>query len=298
MSTMAAPSLAVISASAGGAPGTLLTSSPDQAQATLAAWGSCQIHLVADRVTSLHTGSTHKVYRGWRFAVAMRQGQPQPGAILFTVPVDPALPAKGQTRYALVQLANQGAIDVGEAAAFSWSATSIGTTDPFAAALEQVRRELDAAGWRQDAMIPTRYGKTDPTPHPREEPETALSDTAGTVALSGAAAAPTHGWVGAPLTGHAAAPRDDGARCVGDGWGHVERTGSKRAPPRQLDTHCCGGLMERSRPMESWSLVALVNLVLLVLLGVLRWHAQTTHHPHHAPEERSTAHRLSAGAVR
>ena len=83
--------------------------------------GLVQIHLVADRVTSLHTGSTHKVYRGWRFAVAMRQGQPQPGAILFAVPVDSALPAKGQTRYAMVQLANQGAIDVGEAAAFSWS---------------------------------------------------------------------------------------------------------------------------------------------------------------------------------
>jgi hypothetical protein len=43
------------------------------------AWGSCQIRLVADRVASHRTGSTHKVYRGWRFAVAMDQGHPDSG---------------------------------------------------------------------------------------------------------------------------------------------------------------------------------------------------------------------------
>ena len=186
MSTIVVSHLAVISASAASPPET----PPGHAQATHVAWGSCQIHLVADRVTSLRAGSTHKVYRGWRFAVAMRQGQPQPGTILFTVPVDPALQAKGQTRYALLQLANQGAIDVGEAAAFSWSVASTGTTDPFAVALAQARQELDAAGWRQDVATPTRYAKTDPTTRPREEPATATSDSADNVALSGAATAP------------------------------------------------------------------------------------------------------------
>jgi hypothetical protein len=190
MNTIDAPGLAVSSAFARGAFETLLKSLPEHAQATLAAWGSCQIHLMADRVTSLRAGSTHKVYRGWRFAVAMRQGHPQPGTILFTVPVDHALPTRDQTRYAMVQLANQGAIDVGESAEFSWSVTALGTTDPFAVALEQVRRELDATGWRQNAMTPTRYAKTDPTTHPGEEPETATSDTAGSVAQSGAATAP------------------------------------------------------------------------------------------------------------
>jgi hypothetical protein len=29
----------------------------------------CQIDLLADRIASLDTGSTHKVYRDWRFAV-------------------------------------------------------------------------------------------------------------------------------------------------------------------------------------------------------------------------------------
>ena len=47
--------------------------------------------------------------------------------------------------------------------------------------------------------------------------------------------------------------------------------------------------------MEYWYLVAPINLV---LLGVLRWHLQTTHRPHHSPEARSTANRLLAGAVR
>jgi hypothetical protein len=96
------------------------------------AWGACQIRLVADRIASLRTGSTHKVYRDWRFAVVMDHGCPDPGTTLFTVPIDPAQLAASRSRYALVQLANQGEITVGDAAAFSWSTMSIGTADPFA----------------------------------------------------------------------------------------------------------------------------------------------------------------------
>jgi hypothetical protein len=127
------------------------------------AWGGCQIRLLADRATSLRAGSTHKVYRGWRFAVAMDQGHPEPGTTLFTVPIDPAQLAASRSRYALVQLPDQGLIAVGEAAAFSWSTTSIGTADPFAAGLEEARRHLETDGWTQDAMVPGSYAKPDPT---------------------------------------------------------------------------------------------------------------------------------------
>ena len=129
------------------------------------AWGSCQIRLVADRIPSRRTGSTHKVYRGWRIAVAMDHGHPSPGTTLFTIPIDPAQLAASQSRYALVQLANQGTITSGGAAAFSWTTTSIGTADPFGAGLEEASRHLEADGWTRDATITTCYAKTDPTRH-------------------------------------------------------------------------------------------------------------------------------------
>ena len=57
---------------------------PDRAAATQAAWGSSEIRLLADRVASLRSGSTHKVYRGWRFVIVMQDGHPRPGTTLFT----------------------------------------------------------------------------------------------------------------------------------------------------------------------------------------------------------------------
>jgi hypothetical protein len=127
------------------------------------AWGTCQIRLVADRIASLRAGSTHKVYRDWRFAVVMDGGCPDPGTTLFTVPIDPAQLAASRSRYALVQFANQGEITVGEPAAFSWSTTSIGTANPFAEGLEQARRQLETGGWTQDAKVSMDYAKPDPT---------------------------------------------------------------------------------------------------------------------------------------
>jgi hypothetical protein len=127
------------------------------------AWGASQIRLVADRVASRRTGSTHKVYRGWRFAVVTDDGHPGADRTLFTVPIDPAQLAASQARYALVQLPHQGLIAVGEASAFSWSTTSIGATDPFATALQEAHRQLERDGWRQDAKLATRYVKPDPT---------------------------------------------------------------------------------------------------------------------------------------
>jgi hypothetical protein len=129
------------------------------------AWGVCQIRLLADRVANRRSGSTHKFYRGWRFAVAMDQGYPDPGTTLFTVPIDPAQLVASQARYALVQLPHQGLIAVGEAAAFSWSATSIGAADPFAVGLEEARHRLETNGWTQDAMVPACFAKTDPALH-------------------------------------------------------------------------------------------------------------------------------------
>jgi hypothetical protein len=117
------------------------------------------------RVSPLtRTGSTHNVYRGWRFEVAMDQGHPDPGTTLFTIPIDPAQLAASRSRHALVQLANQGVIAVGASAAFSWSTTATGTADPFAVGLEEVRRRLETDGWTQDATVPACYAKPDPTP--------------------------------------------------------------------------------------------------------------------------------------
>jgi hypothetical protein len=126
------------------------------------AWGACQIRLVADRVAGIRAGSTHKVYRGWRFAVAMDRGCPDPGTTLFTVPIDPAQLAASRSRYALVQLANQGVITVGDAAAFAWSTTTMGTADPFAVGLEEARRHLETDGWTQDGTVLGHYTKPDP----------------------------------------------------------------------------------------------------------------------------------------
>lgn len=129
-----------------------------------AAWGACQVCLVADRVASLRTGSTHKVYRGWRIEVGMHHGRPGPGMTLFTIPIDPTELTASRTKYALVQWGNQGDILVGQASAFSWSTTSIGTADPFATALDEARRDLGAAGWSEDGAVPMCYVKSDPAP--------------------------------------------------------------------------------------------------------------------------------------
>jgi hypothetical protein len=115
-------------------------------------------------VASLRAGSTHKAYRGWRIEVGMHHGRPGPAVILFTIPIDPTQLMASQTRYALVQWANQGDIAVGRSSAFSWSATSIGTADPFATALDEARRVLGAAGWSEDRAVPMCYVKSDPAP--------------------------------------------------------------------------------------------------------------------------------------
>ena len=109
-----------------------------------AAWGACQICLVADRVASLRTGSTHKAYRGWRIEVGMHHGHPGPGMTLFTIPIDPGQLSASQTRYALVQWGNQGDIAVGQSSAFSWSTTAIGTADPSEEISQREDRRLGA----------------------------------------------------------------------------------------------------------------------------------------------------------
>ena len=138
------------------------------------AWGACEIRLVADRVASLRSGSTHKVYRDWRFAVIVAHGHPTPGTTLCTIPIDPAQLASRQTHYALLPRDPQGARGAAGAAAFSWSSAASGAADPFAAALEQVHQVLRAADWVQDAMVPTCFTKPDPTMHIREEAARAL----------------------------------------------------------------------------------------------------------------------------
>jgi hypothetical protein len=127
------------------------------------AWGSCEIRLVADRVASLRSGSTHKVYRDWRFAVIMTHGHPASGTTLCTIPIDPAPLVARQTHYALLPRDPQGARGAAGAAAFSWSSAASGAADPVAAALEQAHQVVRAAGWVQDATVPTCFTKPDPT---------------------------------------------------------------------------------------------------------------------------------------
>jgi hypothetical protein len=145
-----------------GLPKPRIAPSPEPVAADPDAWGACQVRLVADRVASLRTGSTHKVYRGWRFAVTMRGGQPRPGTTLFSVSLDPAALAASRSRYALVRLAHEGAHEAGGPMAFSWSTSSIVAADPFAAALAAAHRRLAVAGWTPDVVDPTRYTKPDP----------------------------------------------------------------------------------------------------------------------------------------
>lgn len=57
--------------------------------------------------------------------------------------------------------------------------SSLGTADPFAVALEQTSRRLDAAGWRRDATVPARYAKIDPgTRGPDHRPVARISPPA------------------------------------------------------------------------------------------------------------------------
>lgn len=160
-----------------------------------AAWGACQICLVADRVASLRTGSTHKVYRGWRIEVGMHHGRPGPGMTLFTIPIDPTELTASRTKYALVQWGNQGDILVGQASAFSWSTTSIGTADPFATALDEARRDLGAAGWSEDGAVPMCYVKSDPAPPGGKTVALPGSDAGGhDIALPGAQNLDLQNW--------------------------------------------------------------------------------------------------------
>lgn len=138
------------------------TQEAGQVAAVLAACFTCEIHLVADRVASLRTGSTHKIYQGWRFEATIPAGQGQRRTTLLSVMVDPAHLAASQSRYAMVQLPDQGAIAAGGSSAFSWSAKVMGMSDPFAAAQGQLCRQLEAAGWRQDAMAPKRFTNSGP----------------------------------------------------------------------------------------------------------------------------------------
>jgi hypothetical protein len=214
----------------------LVTPSPDNVAAPRAAWGACEIRLVADRVASLRTGSTHKVYRAWRFAVVMQHGHPRPGTTLFTIPVDPAHLAASQSRYALVQLATPGATAAGEPVAFSWSASSIGTADPFGAALSHVRQRLEEAGWTQDGAVSTHYATTDPTLPVGEAAAMPSSATAAHDAVAVSATGP-----GTPESDHPPMTTTAPPAVTGlDGWetdGGASSPGIDRVPAFALGTN-------------------------------------------------------------
>jgi len=187
------------------------------------AWGACEIRLVADRGASLRAGSTHKVYRDWRCAVIVEHGHPTPGTALCTVPIDPGQLASRQTPYTLLPRHPPGARGAAGAAAFAWAsaAAAINAADPFAAALAQVHQVLRAAGWVQDATVPTCYTKSEPTALDREEAARVLVDpfTHGIAALESPGAsrpAPDHrpmAWTAPPVVTGVDGWETDGGRC-------------------------------------------------------------------------------------
>ena len=120
----------------------------------------CEIQLMADRTATLRGGSTHKVYRTWRFEVVRKNDQFPAGRTIYVAPIDPVRWVASRSHYALAQHADQGAIDVGGASRFSWAATRIGGTDPLAAAHDQAQQWLVSAGWNQDVTNPAQYRRS------------------------------------------------------------------------------------------------------------------------------------------
>ena len=123
----------------------------------------CQIKLLADRIPSLDTGSTHKVYRHWRFAVVCGSETEQAGHLLFAAPVAsmPGTPSHARNTMALQP--GQGEIAVGSAARFGWASTTAGATNPFAIAHDQAQQWLVAAGWQPDETTSEQYRESVPT---------------------------------------------------------------------------------------------------------------------------------------
>ena len=119
-----------------------------------APWGDCEILLVAHRTR----GATHKFFHDRRFEVVMSAGQPVAGTTLFAVQPSPQEIAASGWRYELSMLEERPSPLCPGRTVFSWRATNAPTTpDPLAAALEQTRVWLGAAGWQQDPTHPTHY---------------------------------------------------------------------------------------------------------------------------------------------
>jgi hypothetical protein len=124
---------------------------------------ACQIHLVADRITSLSAGSTHKVYRAWRFEVVCRTDADRIGSTRFTAPIAPGPWAPSGSRYAMELEPGQGAIAPGESARFTWTVTTDGVTNPLVIAHDRARQWLLNAGWQPDALGSELYEESRPT---------------------------------------------------------------------------------------------------------------------------------------
>jgi hypothetical protein len=124
---------------------------------------ACQIDLLADRVPSLRTGSTHKVYRNWHFDVVCRTDDDPAGSTRFTVPIAPGPWALGGSRYALTLQPGQGTIAVGDAARFTWGTTIAGTTNPLSVAYDQARQWLQATRLQRDEAPSEQYRESPPT---------------------------------------------------------------------------------------------------------------------------------------
>lgn len=123
----------------------------------------CQIDLLADRIPSLDRGSTHTIYRDWRFAVMCGAETERTEHLLFAAPVASVPGTPGHAGNSMALRPGQGEIAVGSAARFTWATTTAGATNPFAVAHDQARQWLVAAGWRPDGTTSGQYRESVPT---------------------------------------------------------------------------------------------------------------------------------------
>jgi hypothetical protein len=130
-----------------------------------AAWGVCEIVLVAER----GRGATHKFFHDWRFEAVMRHGDPEPGTVVAVSPITPRRRETVAAVAAPVSLLEQfhaGAPTPPAPlqATFTWTLppnhADRDPDQPLVLALTRLRQQLREAGWQAEDEASPLYGKS------------------------------------------------------------------------------------------------------------------------------------------
>jgi hypothetical protein len=131
-----------------------------------AAWGTCEIVLVADR----QAGVTHKFFHDWRFEAVLRRGEPEAGAILATQAIAPdrrsVAAGRAPIAVALQFHADAPPFQAPGRETFAW--TPLAADDapdpqqPLVHALARLRQQLGDAGWQAADAAAVCYHKSAP----------------------------------------------------------------------------------------------------------------------------------------